>query len=237
MTDSRRDRRQLLLRSVALPIVILAGTALSVPAIAQTVPTGSESATPAPAESGVQSAPVATPQTDDATSTADEGNIVVTGSLFRRRIDTETPSPLTVLTSENLARAGITTAAVLVAAFVGWRLWLYYMTDPWTRDGRVRADVVGVAPDVTGLVAEVLVRDNQAVRTGQVLFQVDRARFELAVQQAQGACMPIHQWGTPGAREVALAFNLVLARALRAGRQRRAELSDDEDDELLDGAE
>lgn len=47
----------------------------------------------------------------------------------------------------------------------------------------------------------------------------------LAVQQAQGACMPIHQWGTPGAREVALAFNLVLARVLRSGRggRRQAE--------------
>ena len=43
----------------------------------------------------------------------------------------------------------------------------------------------------------------------------------LAVQQAQGACLPIHQWGTPGAREVALGFNLLLARTLRAGRQRR----------------
>ncbi|GAA0519986.1 chromosome partitioning protein ParA [Saccharopolyspora subtropica] len=55
----------------------------------------------------------------------------------------------------------------------------------------------------------------------------------LAVQQAQGACMPIHQWGTPGAREVALAFNLILARTLRAGRSRHSE----SDDELLDGAE
>jgi chromosome partitioning protein len=42
----------------------------------------------------------------------------------------------------------------------------------------------------------------------------------LAVQQAQGACMPIHQWGTPGAREVSLAFNLLLARVIRAGRSR-----------------
>ena len=39
----------------------------------------------------------------------------------------------------------------------------------------------------------------------------------LAVQQAQGACMPIHQWATPGAREVALAFNLLLARVMRTG--------------------
>ncbi|GAB3682931.1 ParA family protein [Saccharopolyspora tripterygii] len=45
----------------------------------------------------------------------------------------------------------------------------------------------------------------------------------LAVQQAQGACMPIHQWGTPGAREVSLAFNLILARTLRSARTRRPE--------------
>lgn len=42
----------------------------------------------------------------------------------------------------------------------------------------------------------------------------------LAVQQAQGACMPIHDWGTPGAREVALGFNLLLAKVMRAGRRR-----------------
>jgi chromosome partitioning protein len=54
----------------------------------------------------------------------------------------------------------------------------------------------------------------------------------LAVQQAQGACMPIHEWGTPGAREVALAFNLLLARALRASRSRREADSDDLDDEF-----
>jgi cellulose biosynthesis protein BcsQ len=48
----------------------------------------------------------------------------------------------------------------------------------------------------------------------------------LAVQQAQGACMPIHQWGTPGAREVALAFNLLLARVLRTGGRGRHQAVD-----------
>lgn len=37
----------------------------------------------------------------------------------------------------------------------------------------------------------------------------------LAVQQAQGACLPIHRWNTPGAREVAIAFNVLLARIMR----------------------
>ncbi|MEV6712061.1 ParA family protein [Lentzea sp. NPDC051208] len=60
----------------------------------------------------------------------------------------------------------------------------------------------------------------------------------LAVQQAQGACMPIHEWGTPGAREVALAFNLLLARIQRISRSRRRavhhDFNDDEIQEAVD---
>ena len=58
------------------------------------------------------------------------------------------------------------------------------MEAPWTRDGRVRADVVEVAPDVSGLVTEVLVEDNQAVKRGDVLFKIDPERFTLALRQA-----------------------------------------------------
>ncbi|GAA3461929.1 MULTISPECIES: ParA family protein [Saccharothrix] len=58
----------------------------------------------------------------------------------------------------------------------------------------------------------------------------------LAVQQAQGACMPIHEWGTPGAREVALAFNLVLARILRMSRSRRRISHQDFDDDEISEA-
>ena len=50
----------------------------------------------------------------------------------------------------------------------------------------------------------------------------------LAVQQAQGACLPIHQWNTPGAREVSLAFNLLLARIIRASRGRVNATRDEE---------
>jgi cellulose biosynthesis protein BcsQ len=59
----------------------------------------------------------------------------------------------------------------------------------------------------------------------------------LAVQQAQGACMPIHAWGTPGSREVALALNLLLARVLRntgRGRPRPLVRTDDDDDDDAD---
>ncbi len=84
-----------------------------------------------------------------------------------------------------LARLGVTLAAVAIAGGVALQLWTYYMDEPWTRDGRVRADVVGVAPDVSGLVSEVSVHDNQKVAKGQLLFRIDRARFDLAVRQAE----------------------------------------------------
>ncbi len=84
----------------------------------------------------------------------------------------------------NLGRFLLTLAVVVIAIFAGMRVWAYYMDEPWTRDGRVRADVVGVAPDVSGLVSEVLVHDNQNVVRGDVLFRVDPARFQLALMQA-----------------------------------------------------
>ncbi|UEM23653.1 HlyD family secretion protein [Skermanella mucosa] len=84
-----------------------------------------------------------------------------------------------------LTRIAVTLVTVAVAAVVGWYLWDYYMAQPWTRDGRVRADVIQVSPDVSGIVARVQVRDNQHVRRGDLLFTIDRDRYRLAVEQAQ----------------------------------------------------
>ncbi|NDP60868.1 MAG: HlyD family secretion protein, partial [Oxalobacteraceae bacterium] len=56
-----------------------------------------------------------------------------------------------------------------------------------TRDGRIKAGVVQVAPDVTGQITAVQVHDNQQVVVGQVLFEIDRARFALALRQADAA--------------------------------------------------
>jgi len=82
-------------------------------------------------------------------------------------------------------RLAVTVAMVAAAIVVGLALWDYYMDAPWTRDGRVRADVVEVAPDVSGLVTEVLVEDNQEVKRGDVLFRIDPERFTLALRQAE----------------------------------------------------
>ena len=88
-----------------------------------------------------------------------------------------------------LVRLLVTGIAVAIAAVVAWQLWVYYMEEPWTRDGRVRADVVQVAPDVSGIVTEVAVHDNQQVARGDLLFHIDRDRdrYRLALAQADAA--------------------------------------------------
>jgi RND family efflux transporter MFP subunit len=84
-------------------------------------------------------------------------------------------------------RVGITALIVAGAAYAGKVLWFHYREAPWTRDGRVRAEVVQVAPDVSGLVEKVLVHDNQTVRQGDLLFTIDTQRYRFALAQAQGA--------------------------------------------------
>ncbi|MEA2884841.1 MAG: hypothetical protein QOH32_4097 [Bradyrhizobium sp.] len=89
----------------------------------------------------------------------------------------------------SLRRLALTGLVVLVALWAGTKLWDYYMNEPWTRDGHVRADVVPVASDVSGFVTEVLVTDNQQVRRGDVLFRIDRARYEIALKQAEAVLL------------------------------------------------
>ena len=84
-----------------------------------------------------------------------------------------------------LGRVVLTLLVVAFACVVVWRMTMYYMFAPWTRDGHIRADVVQNAPDVSGLIKQVDVRDNQPVTRDQVLFIIDQERFRLALRQAQ----------------------------------------------------
>mgnify|MGYP001025094729 CR=1 FL=1 len=83
-----------------------------------------------------------------------------------------------------LAPWAATLLLVILALFVALWLWRRYETDPWTRDGHVRADVVRVAPDVGGLVTSVAVKDNQTVHKGDLLFVVDMPRYADALGTA-----------------------------------------------------
>ena len=83
-----------------------------------------------------------------------------------------------------LVRIAVTLCLVAVAIFSGWKLWQYYMLTPWTRDAKIRADVVIIAPDVSGWVRELKVHDNQQVKAGELLMSIDRDRFEAALDKA-----------------------------------------------------
>ncbi|MDR6668457.1 HlyD family secretion protein [Rhizobium sp. 1399] len=84
-----------------------------------------------------------------------------------------------------LGRYALTLCLVAIAALVALPVWRRYEQMPWTRDGRVRADVVRIAPDVSGLVSEVLVQDNEEVHAGDVIFRIDHVRYTLALKTAE----------------------------------------------------
>jgi RND family efflux transporter MFP subunit len=85
----------------------------------------------------------------------------------------------------SLGRVILTCLMVAFAVVFVWRMVVYYMFAPWTRDGHIRADVIQVAPDVSGLIEKVDVRDNATINRGDVLFTVDQERFALALRQAE----------------------------------------------------
>jgi len=84
----------------------------------------------------------------------------------------------------SLLRTGLTVAIILGVLAAIYALWFRYQIEPLTRDGKVRADIVPIAPDISGLVTEVRVRDNEAVRHGQVLLVIDPSRYRISLDQA-----------------------------------------------------
>ncbi|GGC83116.1 efflux RND transporter periplasmic adaptor subunit [Chelatococcus reniformis] len=108
-------------------------------------------------------------------------------------------------------RIAVTLAAVIAAVLVGWWLWTFYVLSPWTRDARVQANVVEVAPDVSGLITAINVVDNQKVAKGDVLFVIDHERFALAVDEAQAAAAQ-SQWTLKLAQDDARRDEQILAR-------------------------
>nr|WP_246512924.1 efflux RND transporter periplasmic adaptor subunit [Azospirillum picis] len=79
----------------------------------------------------------------------------------------------------------MTLCVVAVSALIAWQAWSRYERTPWTRDGRVGVDVVQVAPEVSGTIRAVPVADNQYVRRGDTLYQIDPERPRLAVSLAE----------------------------------------------------
>ncbi len=81
-------------------------------------------------------------------------------------------------------RIAVTGAVALLAAILGTALWWHYMRSPWTRDGRVRVEVVNIAAEISGKVVQLPVADNQIVKKGDTLFVIEPADYQIALAQA-----------------------------------------------------
>lgn len=86
-------------------------------------------------------------------------------------------------------RVVVALVVLLAVALAAWTVWSRHSTAPTTRDGRIRADIVKVAPDVGGIVTEVTVQDNQEVKAGDVLFVLDSQRYQQDLAQAEADLM------------------------------------------------
>ena len=86
---------------------------------------------------------------------------------------------------KKIARVLLTLVIVAAGCVGGYELWDYYLFSPWTRDARVQADVVNIAPDVAGFVTDLRVKDNQFVHKGDVLLVIDRERYTRALAMAK----------------------------------------------------
>jgi multidrug resistance efflux pump len=80
----------------------------------------------------------------------------------------------------------ITLVLVALAAWAAVSLYQQYIQNPWTRDCQVRANVVGIAPRVSGPIVQVAVHDNQEVQKGDLLFEIDPTDFQAQVDVADG---------------------------------------------------
>lgn len=89
------------------------------------------------------------------------------------------------MNASRIFRYFLTLILLSAALWMGRSAWDHYMASAWTRDGRIKADVVTISADVAGTVTEVLVHDNQLVQKGDILFTVDQARYRNALTQAQ----------------------------------------------------
>ncbi len=85
---------------------------------------------------------------------------------------------------ENYKKQLMTAAVVLVAILAATAKYWQFITNPWTRDGMVRANVIQVTPRVSGPIVELLLVDNQAVKAGDLLFRIDPRTYQEAMDKA-----------------------------------------------------
>lgn len=78
-----------------------------------------------------------------------------------------------------------TLAVVAIAGILGWKMWLTYMSTPWTRDGTVRAYVITVTPQVSGRIVALPIKADQFVHKGDLLMEIEPDDYRIALANAE----------------------------------------------------
>ena len=119
--------------------------------------------------------------------------------------------------------AQVSTLVVVVLALVlGWFAWEHYTRAPWTRDARVRADVVTLSADVAGRIVSLKVAGNQHVDKGELLLEIDPERYALAVEHARRAIEVAR--ASEGLAQAAIISSQALLKQRQSEEQRRRTL-------------
>ena len=84
----------------------------------------------------------------------------------------------------NGLRIALTAVVVIIAVAAGAYKYRDYLTNPWTRDGMVRAQVLQIAPRVSGPIIDLPIAENGRVAAGDLLFEIDPRTFQAAYDQA-----------------------------------------------------
>ncbi|EJM10097.1 multidrug resistance efflux pump [Pseudomonas sp. GM21] len=125
---------------------------------------------------------------------------------------------------KNILPRLVTLGVVVLALVLGWFAWEHYTRAPWTRDARVRADVVTLSADVSGRIVRLGVRDNQHVEKGQLLLEIDPARYTLAVEHSKRSVEVAK--ASLGQSQAAIAASESLLRQRRSEEHRRRTLKE-----------
>jgi len=86
---------------------------------------------------------------------------------------------------KKLVKLLVTLSIIGAALFFGYNKFEAYIENPWTRDGQVRTQVIQVTPRVKGMIVKIHVIDNQKVKTGDLLFEIDPSSYQIKLKQAE----------------------------------------------------
>jgi membrane fusion protein (multidrug efflux system) len=111
-----------------------------------------------------------------------------------------------------MAKWVLASILLLIAGVAGFWYWLYQRNYPSTQDAYARAHIVQIAAQVSGLVEQVYVDDQQAVKSGEALFDIDPRKFRIALEQARAQLDKTRQELLAAEAAVNAAQSLVQAR-------------------------